>query len=176
MYVVSGFLAAGALAKVASRVSAQYTFEEVAAGLKHKDAATRVRAIRILKDADYQEAAAPIGDLLADPDDRVQMAALDAELSLFTLRPISRKKMVGFVIEQRTNSAAGDVAAEGQLALKARRVPPSVLAGLVIALSDSNAQVRSEAIGLAALLAPMACPVPPEGRSCRLRSARERAD
>jgi len=112
LYVVSGFLAAVALAKVASRtVSAQqYSFEEVAAGLKHKDAATRLRAVQILKDADYQEAAAPIGDVLADGDDRVQLAAIEAELSLFTLRPISRKKMVGLVIEQRTNSAAGDVA------------------------------------------------------------------
>ena len=164
LYVVSGFLAAVALAKVASRtVSAQqYSFEEVAAGLKHKDAATRLRAVQILRDADYQEAAAPIGDVLADGDDRVQLAAIEAELSLFTLRPISRKKMVGLVIEQRTNSAAGDVAAEGQLALKARLVPRSVLAGLVIALSDRNAQVRSEAIGLAALLAPIACPVRPK--------------
>src|SRR5688572_7559394 len=37
----------------------KYTFEEVASGLKHKDPATRLRAIQILKDADYAEAVVP---------------------------------------------------------------------------------------------------------------------
>ncbi|HEX5164577.1 MAG TPA: HEAT repeat domain-containing protein, partial [Thermomicrobiales bacterium] len=165
LYVVSGFsrTVSYVVSGFSRTVSAQqYSFEEVASGLKHKDADTRLRAIQILKDADYQEAAGPIGDLLADVDDRVQLAALDAERSLFTLRPVSRKKMVGFVIEQRSTSGSGDVAAEGQLALKARLVPPSVLGGLVIALSDRNPQVRSQAIDLAGLLAPIACPVRPK--------------
>ncbi len=137
----------------------QYSFEEVASGLKHKDPATRLRAIQILTEADSQEAAAPIGVLLGDADDRVQMAAIDAERSLFTLRPVSRRKRVGLVIEQRTTSSSGDVVTEGQLALKARLVPQPVLSGLVLALSDRNPRVRAEAIGLAALLAPIACPV-----------------
>ena len=156
LYVVSGFLAAVALAKVASRtvIAQQYTFDQVAAGLKHKQPETRLRAIQILKDADFQEAAAPIGDLLGDADDRVQLAAIDAERSLLTLRPISRKKMVGFVIEQR--STVGDAGA-GQLALKPRLVPTEVLAGLVPALSDRNPRVRAEAVALTALLAPVAC-------------------
>jgi HEAT repeat protein len=136
----------------------QYSFEQVASGLKHQDAGTRLRAIQILKDADYQEAAAPIGEVLGDGDDRVQLAAIDAELSLFTVRPISRRERVGFIIERRTSTAGGDVATEGQLALKARQVPPQVLSGLVLALSDPNPRVRGEAIGLAALLAPVACP------------------
>jgi HEAT repeat protein len=132
----------------------QYTFEQVAAGLKHKDPDTRLRAIQILKDADFQEAVAPIGDLLGDADDRVQLAAIDAERSLFMLRPISHKKMVGFVLEKRTTVGA---AGEGQLGLKPRLVPPEVLAGLVPALSDRHSRVRAEAVGLAALLAPIAC-------------------
>jgi HEAT repeat protein len=140
-------------------VAAQkYSFEEVASGLKHQDAATRLRAIQILKDADYAEAVAPIGEVLGDPDDRVQLAALDAEQSLFTLRPVSRRSKVGFVIEKRTTSASGDVAAEGQLALKPRLVPPQVIAGLIAALADRNPVVRGQAIALTALLAPIACP------------------
>jgi len=149
-----GFVAA-LLAFSSPLAAQQYTFDQVAAGLKHQDAATRLRAIQILKDADYPEAAGPIGDVLGDSDDRVQMAAIDAERTLFTLRPVARRKRVGFIIERRS-TVAGD-AAEGQLALKPRRVPPQVLAGLVIALSDSNPRVRAEAIGLAALLAPAAC-------------------
>jgi HEAT repeat protein len=135
-----------------------YTFDQVAAGLKHQDPATRLRAIHILQNADYPEAAAPIGEVLGDPDDAVQLAAIDAQYSLFTLRPISRKSKVGFVVEKRTMSASGDVAAEGQLALKPRLVPPQVMAGLVAALADRNPTVRGQAIGLTALLAPVACP------------------
>ncbi len=156
IYLISGFLTAVALAKAVSQTVAaqQYTFEQVAAGLKHKDPSTRLRAIQILKDADSQEAAGPIGDVLGDPDDRVQLAAIDAERWLFTQRPVSRRKMVGFVIEKRTTTGE---TGEGQLALKPRSVPPQVLSGLVLALSDQNPRVRGEAIGLTALLAPIAC-------------------
>ena len=136
----------------------QFTFEQVAAGLKHQDPATRLKAIQILKDADSQEAVAPIGELLGDLDDRVQLAAIDAERSLFTLRPVSRRERVGFILERRTNTGVPD-AGEGQLALKPRLVPPQVVSGLVIALADANPKVRMEAITLAALLSPIACPV-----------------
>jgi HEAT repeat protein len=138
-------------------LDAQYSFEEVASGLEHQDPATRLKAIQILKDADSQEAAAPIGGLLGDPDDRVQLAAIDAERSLFTLRPVSRREKVGFIIERRTSAGIPD-AADGQLALKPRLVPPQVLSGLVVALTDRNPKVRIEAITLAAWLAPIACP------------------
>ena len=135
-------------------IAQKYTFEDVAAGLKHQDASTRLRAIQILKDADYADAAEPIAATLEDPDDRVQVAAIDAERSLFTTRPVSRRRKVGFVVEVR--SVSGD-AAEGQLALKARAVPPQVMHGLAVALRDGNPRVRADAINLAALLAPVAC-------------------
>lgn len=148
LYVVSGFSRAMA--------AQQYTFEEVASGLKHTDAATRLRAIRILKDADYAEAAGPIAAALEDPDDRVQLAAIDAERSLFTARPVPRRKKIGFVVEVRT-VAGGDAAATGQLALKVRPIPPQLLTSLGVALRDRNPRVRAEAINLAALLGPVAC-------------------
>jgi HEAT repeat protein len=134
----------------------KYTFEEVASGLKHQDFATRLRAIQILKDADYAEAAVPIATTLEDPDDRVQLAAIDAERSLFTTRPVSRRQKIGFVIEKRTISGGG-AAVEGQLALKARDIPTPVLSGLAVALRDNNLRVRAEAIALTSLLAPHAC-------------------
>jgi HEAT repeat protein len=151
----------------------QYTFEEVASGLKHQDVGTRLRAIQILKDADYAEAAVPIAETLADSDDRVQLAAIDAERALFTTRAVPRRKKIGFVVEVRT-VAGGDAAAAGRLALKARAVPPQLLTGLAVALRDNNPRVRAEAIGLAALLAPVAClsggPLKPDtaggGRPC----------
>src|SRR4029450_2282135 len=78
MYVAPGFSPAA--------TAQQYTFEEVAAGLQHQDAGPRPRTIQILKDADYAEATVPIGTALTDVDDRVQLAAIDAERSLFTTR------------------------------------------------------------------------------------------
>ena len=134
----------------------QYTFEQVASGLKHQDAATRLRAIQILKDADYGEATVPIAAAVADAEDRVQLAAIDAERSLFTTRVIPRRKRIGFVVEVRT-VAGGEAAAAGQLALKARPVPPELLSSLAVALRDNSPRVRAEAINLAALLAPFAC-------------------
>jgi HEAT repeat protein len=143
----------------------QYTFEEVASGLKHQDAATRLRAIEILKDADHVEAAAPIAAALVDPDDRVQLAAIDAERSLFTARVVPRRRRIGLVVEVRT-VAGGEAAAVGQLALKARTVPPQVLTNLAVALRDNNLRVRAEAINLASLLGPAACALKPDATAC----------
>jgi HEAT repeat protein len=137
-------------------VTAQtHTFEEVASGLKHKDAATRLRAIQIFKDADSAEAAVPIAAMLEDGDDRVQLAAIDAERSLFTTRPVLRRRKIGLVVEQRTISG-GDLA-EGELALKARAVPAQLLTGLAVALRDNNLRVRADAIDLTSLIAPYPC-------------------
>jgi HEAT repeat protein len=157
LWLVSGFTALWVVSGFSRTVAAQqYTFEEVASGLKHQDAATRLRAIQILKDADYAEAAGPIAAALEDTDDRVQLAAIDAERALFTTRTVPRRKKIGFVVEVRT-VAGGDAAAAGQLALKARAVPPQVLTGLAVALRDNNPRVRAEALNLASLLAPVAC-------------------
>ena len=102
--VICGVLTAIAFAAAVSRTlsAQQYTFEEVASGLKHRDASTRLRAIQILKDADYAEAVEPIAAALADPDDRVQFAAIDAERSLFTTRVVPRRRKVAFVVEVRS--------------------------------------------------------------------------
>ena len=156
--VASGLLAAVALPNAVSATvhAQQYTFEEVSSGLKHADAATRMRAIQILKDADYAEAAGPIGALLEDPEDKVQLAAIDAERSLFAMRPVARRRKIGFVVEVRS-IAGGEAAAEGRIALKARSVPVEILSALRIALRDANPRVRAEAINLASLLAPQGC-------------------
>jgi len=158
LYVVLGFSLLYVVLGFSPAVIAQqqYTFEEVAAGLKHQDAGTRLRTIQILKDADYAEATVPIATALTDVDDRVQLAAIDAERSLFTTRVVPRKKKVALIVEVRT-VAGGDAAATGQLALKARSVPPELLSGLAVALRDNNAHVRAEALSLAALLGPVAC-------------------
>lgn len=139
----------------------KYTFEEVASGLTHQDVQTRLRAIQILKDADYDDAVVPIAAALEDPDDRVQLAAIDAERSLLTSRPVSRRKKVGFVLERRSTTAGGDAVAEQQLALKVRAIPAQVVSGLTVAMRDRNPSVVFDAIRLFAVLAPVACRAEP---------------
>ena len=140
-----------------TRIDAQnYTFEEVASGLKHSDPATRMRAIEILRDADYPEAAAPIGATLADGDDRVQLAAIEAEHALFTGPPVTRRRKVGFLVEVRSTPSS-DAAAERQLSLKPRAVPMDLVVGLAVALRDESPRVRSAAIDLTALIVPRVC-------------------
>jgi HEAT repeat protein len=142
----------------AGRLHGQYSFEEVASGLKHPDPATRLRAIQILKDANYIEAAAPIAVVLEDPDDRVQLAAIDAERALFTSRPLSRRKKIGFIVEVRSADPGGLALGDSQIALLPRRVPPAVLSGLTAAMRDQNPRVRLEAMYLFGLLAPRGGP------------------
>lgn len=158
--IVQRRTAIGALALVLftyGTVAAQYSFEEVASGLQHQNPATRLRAIEILTDADYPEAAAPIAATLEDPDDRVQLAAIAAERALFTTRPVARRKKIGYIIEVRT-ADAGSQAFAAQLALLPRRVPPEVFRGLAAAIKDENPRVGLEAMNAFGVLAPLAGP------------------
>jgi HEAT repeat protein len=115
---------------------AQYSFEHVAGGLEASDAATRIRAIRILRDAGRPEAAAPIAALLEDADDRVQVEAIDAERALFTAKP----------------------PAAMPFALLPQQVPIEVLRGLVAAMRDDTPRIRIEALNVFGLLAPLGGP------------------
>jgi HEAT repeat protein len=155
----------------ASPSAAQHTFEEVAAGLRAPDPATRLRAVQILKDGGYPEAAGPLSAAVNDPDDRVKLAAIDAERSLFVARPIARKRMIGFVVEVRTNDVGEQAFAAGQLALMARAVPAEVLASLGEAMHSSNPRVRLDALDAFGALAPLARPAAPADAASPASSA-----
>src|SRR5207302_816261 len=138
--------------------AAQRTLDQVAAGLRARDVATRLRAVQILRDAGYPEAAGPLSAAVNDPDDRVKLAAIDAERSLFTARPIARRKMVGFVVEVRGSEVGGEAFAAGQLASLPRAVPAEVLAALAEAMHSANPRVRLDALYAFGVLAPLGGP------------------
>ena len=140
----------------------QHTLDEVASGLRSKDVDTRLRAIQILKDAGYVEAAAPLSFALSDPDERVKLAAMDAERSLFVSAQPARRKRVGLVIEMRTTAADSEAAFDEQLALKPVRVPPEVLSGLTDAMRSDDPRVRYEALRLFGTLAALGGPAASE--------------
>ena len=143
--------------------AAQHSFEEVASGLRAPDPATRLRAVQILKDAGFPEAAGPLSAAVNDPDDRVKLAAIDAERSLFMTRPIARKKMIGFVVEVRTNDVGEQAFAAGRLALLPRALPAEVLAALAEAMHASNPRVRLDALYVFGALAPLGAPAGARG-------------
>jgi len=133
-----------------------YTIDDVAAGLRAPDAATRLRAVRILRDGGYPEAAGPLSAALSDPDDRVALEAIDAERALFTLKPLVQRRRVGFVLEVRADNSGSDASASGRLTLLPLRVPPEVLSGLATAMRSSNPRVRLQALIAFGALSPQA--------------------
>src|SRR5260221_11908456 len=92
---------------VASAVSAQQQrFDDVVRNLRNPDPKARLAAVRLLRDAKYPEAIAPMAPLVLDPMDDVQIEAIAAELGFFLDRDVRTKKMVGFVIEKRVTGIA----------------------------------------------------------------------
>jgi HEAT repeat protein len=125
---------------------AQVPFEQAISDLTSPDAATRLRAARMLKDAAYPEGAVPLARLIGDPQDVVQLEAIAAELNIFLAEKIVPRKRVGFIVERRTPVAADAIFTTGPLAVGPRTVPIEVLDALRTAARDDNPRVRLEAM------------------------------
>lgn len=110
----------------------QVPFESAAAALKSADARERIRAVQLLRDSRYPEAIPLIAPLVADLDDRVQLAAVDAELRLF-------------IAEARANATPLDVFADAPYSVFPRPVPATLTAALLRAVADETKQVRLDA-------------------------------
>ncbi len=61
----------------------------------HPKADTRLSAVKKLDEADYAPAAEAVAAVLTDPDDRVQAAAIDAELTFFLTERLSSVRVLG---------------------------------------------------------------------------------
>jgi HEAT repeat protein len=127
-------------------LSAQVSFEQATADLKSADAATRLKAVQLLKTASFPEAALPLVPLVTDPQDDVQLEAIAAELNIFLAEPVVPRKRVAFVVEKRKAVQAEPSFAAGPNALGARPVPAEVLAALRTAARDDNPRVAIEAL------------------------------
>jgi HEAT repeat protein len=126
--------------------AAPESFEQVIGKLGSSDAGTRLEAVRLLKDATYAEAAAPLASLLLDPDDRIQVEAIAAELNIFLAEKVVSRRRVALVVEVRNKITAEGTFERGPLALGPRSVPPIVLASLVQATRDENPRIGLEAL------------------------------
>ena len=128
-------------------VSAQpLRFDDVIRNLRNPDPVARLSAVRLLRDAKYPEAIAPMAPLVLDPVDDIQLETIAAELSFFLEQDVKTKKMVGFVVEKRKSVVAPAAFELGPLAVWPRPVPAELVTALLQAVDDENAKVRLEAI------------------------------
>ena len=135
-------LAAGSSALAAR----QLRFDDVVRNLRNPDPKTRLESLQLLREAGHLEAIGPIAPLVTDPVDRVQLAAIETELSFYTVDTVNTRKRVAFVVEVRNPSQAEAVFAAGPLAVWPRSAPPELIGALLKAIDDENPKVRLEAI------------------------------
>jgi HEAT repeat protein len=132
---VSGILvlvgAAGAI------VLAQPEWQDVVRNLRHPNPETRLDAVDRLGRAGYVAAIEPIAPLVADADDRVQAAAIEAELSFFLTERVT---------STRAKSRAQQAFEAGPLVRGSAAAPATLIDVLVTAIRDENARVRFDAV------------------------------
>jgi HEAT repeat protein len=143
-----------AIVCLAAPAAAQVPFEEVVGNLSHVDPTVRIAALRLLREAAYPEAAVPVAALLADAIDRVQLEAIDTEISLFLAEDVPARRRIAGVVEVRNPSQARAAFADGPRTTIPVRVPVDVLNGLVKILRDDTPLVRYEATYALGILAP----------------------
>jgi HEAT repeat protein len=112
-------------------------WQAVIAQLRDANAGKRINALYQLNAANYQPAAQYVAPLVTDPDDNVQFAAIDAELTFFTNRPID---------PGASGSRALEAFNAGPLVRSAAREPDILVDQLITATADRNARVRFDAI------------------------------
>lgn len=136
-----------------SAFAQQAQFIDVVRMLRHPDPEERLRSVEMLREAGHVEAIEPIAPLVADPVDDVQLAAIEAELSLLMTDDGTRTRL-GF-LTSRPKSLGLAAFEAGPGALKPVPVPPALVDHLLTALNDENDRVRFEAIhALGALAQP----------------------
>jgi HEAT repeat protein len=142
---VSLLVCATALGAV-SAFPEQLPYEDVVRNLRNPDAKARMDALRLLRDAGYIEATAPIAPLVNDPVDEIQLEAIATEQSFYLVQDVPTKKRLGFVVEVRSKGVAQQVFEQGPLVSWPRPVPPELVDSLLKAVDDENPRVRIDAI------------------------------
>jgi HEAT repeat protein len=140
------WLAAAVLSSALPVFAQQLRFDDVVRNLRNPDPKARLSAVRLLRDAKYPEAVAPMAPLVLDPIDDIQLETIAAELSFFLEQDVRSKRMVGFVLEKRKSGIAPSAFDLGPFAVWPRAVPPELVSALLQAVDDESPKVRLEAI------------------------------
>lgn len=130
----------------ASLPGAQVPFEQVVANLQAPKPNDRMTALRMLRDAGFAEAIVPAAALLTDPDNRVQHAALETEVSFFLARRLETRRRIALVVEVRGPSAAEAAFDAEPGAVLRRPVPAVLMRALSGAMRDETPAVQAQAM------------------------------
>ncbi len=145
-------LTLGAAVLLTAAASAQTaTWQDVIRNLRHPDAKVRLEAVRQLGDAAYASAADRVAPLVGDPDDEVQSAAIDAELTFFLVEPIGARRTLGFLGPSRPR--AQEAFEAGPLVRSAMPAPPELVDALIAAIRDENPRVQFDAVHALGIIA-----------------------
>jgi HEAT repeat protein len=142
----NAWLAVAVLSSALPVSAQQLRFDDVVRNLRNPDPKARLSAVRLLRDAKYPEAVAPMAPLVLDPIDDIQLETIAAELSFFLEQDVKSKRMVGFVLEKRRSAIAAAAFDLGPFAVWPRAVPGELVTALLQAVDDDNPKVRLEAI------------------------------
>jgi HEAT repeat protein len=119
-------------------------WQDVIRNLRHPDVKVRLAAVEQLGNAGFTEAAEYVAPLVTDPDDRVQFAAIDAELTFFLIEPIGGRRVLS--LTGGSNSRAQEAFEAGPLVRAAAHAPLVVLDNLAVAMRDGNSRIRFDAV------------------------------
>ena len=129
---------------------------------------TRLDAVERLGRANYVAAVDPLVPLIRDPDDRVQAAAIDAELTFFLSDRVSDRRISASAARRAARSSPSRA---GRLLRTARRRAAIARStSLIAAMRDENARVRFDAVHALGFIAE--APLPPD----QLRALTEELD
>jgi HEAT repeat protein len=123
----------------------QARFDDVVRNLRNPDPKIRLGAVRLLREAKYPEAVAPMAALVTDPIDEIQLEAIAAELSFFLVNDVPARRRLALVVEVRSAGGAPAAFDLGPLAVWPRPAPPELIGGLFQAIDDEHPRVRLEA-------------------------------
>lgn len=136
-------------------LGAQVVWQDVVRNLRHPDPAIRLGSVQQLGGANYSAAAEAVAQVIVDPDDQVQDAAIEAQLAFFLIDRFGGIRILGLGGSKSQAQAAFEA---GPLVRSANPVPPVVLDKLIAAMRDEHPRIRFDAVhALGALAeAPMA--------------------
>ncbi len=136
--------ALAAICVVAAPAAAQTPAEwqDVIRNLRHPNPQTRLNAVNRLGEAGYVPAAEAVSALIADPDDRVQLAAIDAELTFYLADRVGGRWSIGGGGKSRAQQAFE----AGPLVRTAAPAPAALVDHLIAAMRDENPRVQFDAV------------------------------
>lgn len=124
-------------------LSAQAQWQDVIRNLRHPKPEVRLEAVEKLGEAAYVPGIEPVAPLIGDPDDRVQSAALEAELTFFVTERLGSIRVLSMGSSKSRAQQAFDA---GPLIRTATIAPTVLVDQLIAAMRDENARVRFDAI------------------------------